>query len=64
MQNTLWSGQQIRQGSGRELVFQDLLAVTTAFLTAYAGYDKDALALLSGDYFNEASLKRMSMYYR
>jgi hypothetical protein len=62
--HTLWGGNQVRPGTAQELVFQDLLAVTTAFLDAYSNYNKETFGLLTGDYLTTASGGRMSAHYR
>lgn len=61
---TLYSGQQVRPGTADELIFQDLLAVTTAFLVAYADYHPEVFAELSGDYYARLSERRLDMRYR
>ena len=60
----LYTGQQIVPGTQQGLVFQDLLATTTAFLVAYANYDKNAFATLTGNYFSLATDKRITTMYR
>lgn len=61
---TLYTGQQIRAGTQQEVVFEDVLAVTTAALYAYGNYDKTAFDELAGDYFTKATDQRVTMFYR
>lgn len=62
--HTLWDGEQDLPGTMQELIFADLLAVSTAYLIAYGRYDQDMFTLLSGDYFDKASSQRLYMRYR
>src|SRR5690606_4989639 len=62
--STIYSGQQIRPNTVQQLVYQDLLAVTTAFLTAYGNFDAEVLAELAGDYYTRMSDQRIRMLYR
>lgn len=61
---TLYTGQQIPPNSTRMLVFQDILAVSTAFISAYADYDQKTFLELSGNYYESATMGRMMMRYR
>jgi hypothetical protein len=61
---TLYSGRGVAPGSPQVKAFQDLAAVTTAFLVSYADYDKDAFKELSGDYYTRMTEGRVTMYYR
>lgn len=61
---TLYSGQQVRPGTTEQLLFQDQLCVTTAFLVAYADYDQKTLLTLSGDEFAKDSSNRLTIRYR
>ena len=61
---TVYSGQQVAPGSANSRIFQDLLAVSTAFLTAYGKYDPEVFAELAGDYYTRMTAGRVSMQYR
>ena len=60
----IYSGQQVTPGTKSEIILGDLLAVTTAFLTAYGDYNPEAFTELAGDYYTKATDKRVTMYYR
>ncbi|SOC27322.1 hypothetical protein [Thalassospira xiamenensis] len=60
----LVSGDDTRQGKVSEHIFLDVLAVTTAFLDAYARYDEEVFAALAGQYFTKATRQRVTAYYR
>jgi pimeloyl-ACP methyl ester carboxylesterase len=59
-----FTGQQVAAGSKEELVFFDILAMTTAFLVAYGDYDKETFSELSGKYFDDACDGRLATSYR
>lgn len=61
---TLYTGQQIPPNSTRMLVFQDVLATSTAFIHSYADYDQDTFRELAGSYYEDASDHRLIMRYR
>ncbi len=61
---TLYAGQQALPGTLQQLVFEDLLAVSTAFIKSYADYDAATFQRLAGNYFDGASDNRLDMRYR
>lgn len=60
----IYTGQQIVRETPGELIFLDLLSVTTAFLRSYASYDQEVFKELVGNYFQRYSSQRVIMYYR
>lgn len=61
---TIFAGQQLRPGSAEELLFQDVLSVTTAFLVAYGGYEDEVFQELAGDYYARMTAGRTVTRYR
>lgn len=64
MRPTLYSGQRTTIGAADLPAYQDLLAVTTAFLYSYADRDEEVFRELAGDYYGVASNNRLAMRYR
>jgi pimeloyl-ACP methyl ester carboxylesterase len=62
--SALMVGQQVNVDSSDELIFQDLLAMTTGFIEAYADYNKDTFLALTTGYFDSASDNRLDVHYR
>lgn len=59
-----FSGQKARVSSQESAMFDDLKAVTTAFLFAYANRDEQAFKDLYGDWFTIATSRRMELASR
>lgn len=60
---TLYAGR-TRPGSAEDGAFQDILAVTTAFLLSYAFRDETVFQELAGDYYARMTGGRMATRYR
>lgn len=60
----IFTGQEISPDNPRMPVWQDLLAVTTAFLYAYSNYQQDYLTELATSYYDEQTHHRIKMSYR
>lgn len=62
--HSMYTGQRARSDSKERLLFEDVKAVTTAFLVAYGFYDQEAFEVVSGDLFERVSSRRLAMFYR
>lgn len=60
----LYTGDNISPDSPTLYIFEDLLAISTTYLTAYADYDATILQNLSGDYFAKATQNRVGLLAR
>src|SRR3546814_8077628 len=62
--HSMYTGQRARSDSAERLLFEDVKAVTTAFLVAYGFYDEEAFASVSGNLFQRVSRERVAMLDR
>ena len=60
----LFSGDQVFPGQTSELIFNDILAVSTCFLRAYGEYSQEILSQLSSPDFIRSASARMALSYR
>lgn len=61
---SMFSGQRARTEPKELMRFDDVKAVTTAFLKAYGYHDRQAFADIVGDWFLQASMRRLDFSYR
>src|SRR3546814_17200133 len=62
--HSMYTGQRARSDSAERLLFEDVKAVTTAFLVASGYYDEEAFASVLAVIFQQVSRERVTIFSR